>query len=177
MLHAQYRSVWIEAPAGMGKTTLVEEFLRRIQNESLKPWIVHAHLRERSSNSLASFVEALGVTLQTLTEQQREKLFSGLTSFYQERAKKIVGGGNVQSMDMEEAITTAGYILKQLSKYFPLVVIIEDIHVLKGEMSFYALRHLQAIMEQVPILTIFISRPSEEKYLKQFQEHVDEGRV
>src|SRR2546427_11733082 len=78
MLHAQYRSVWIEAPAGMGKTTLVEEFLRRINNESLKPWIVHAHLRERSSSSLASFVEALGATLQALSEKQQEKLFSGL---------------------------------------------------------------------------------------------------
>ena len=169
MLHAQYRSVWLEAPAGMGKTTLVEEFLRRLQSQSMKPWIVHAHLRERSSNSLATFVEALGVKLQTLSEEQRNKLFSGLTPFYHERAKKIVGGGSVQSMDMEEAITTTGYILKQLSKYFPLVVIVEDLHVLKGEMSFHALRHLLAIVEHVPILTIFISRPSDEKYFHEFQ--------
>ena len=206
MLHAQYRSVWIEAPAGMGKTTLVEEFLKRIISFStpasvgaqqmnvsvsshssaaplqrqliqpLRPWIIHAHLRERSSNSLASFVEALGATLQTLTEQQREKLFSKLTSFYQEHARRIVGGGNVQSMDMEEAITTAGYILKRLSFYFPLVVIIEDIHVLKGEMSFYALRHLQAIVEHIPMMFLFVSRPSEEKELKEFcKQTLNEG--
>src|SRR5207302_1658355 len=110
--------------------------------------------------------------LQTLTEAQREKLFSGLTTFYRERAQKIVGGGNIQSMNMEEAVTTSGYILKKLSYYFPLVLIIEDIHVLKGELSFYALRHLQAIIEHVPVLVLYISRPSEEKSLKQFHQQV-----
>ena len=185
MLHAQYRSVWIEAPAGVGKTTLVEEFLRRIDISSrvqrddrspLKPWIVHAHLRERSSNSLASLVEALGITLQALTTKQQEALFGNLTLFYQERARKIVAGESVQGMGMEETMSTVGYILKQLSKHFPLVVIIEDLHLLKGEVSFYALRNLQAILEHVPLMMVYISRPSEEKYFRQYQQQAIEER-
>jgi DNA-binding SARP family transcriptional activator len=145
LLDGEPRSVWMAGPAGVGKSRLLDEIKELARDHAARSLVVHAKWYEGENIEFGPLSNALEVL--------RPALAAPL-------AARIFRDGMAASVDAAvEAVQIA-------SRRYPVIIILDDLHYLDSSEE---LGRFVAALEEIPVLVIATTRPSDDQILRSFR--------
>ncbi len=145
LLEGEPRAVWMSGAAGAGKSRLLDELKARARDHTARSLVVHAKWYEGEGVELGPLSNALEVL--------RPAIAAPL-------AARIYRDGAVVTVDAAvEAVQIA-------SRRYPVVLILDDLHYLGSSNE---LGRFVAAIEEIPLLLVVTTRPTENPALRSFR--------
>jgi len=145
LLEGEPRGVWMTGAAGAGKSRLLDELKSTARDHTARSLVVHAKWYEGEGIELGPLSNALEVL--------RPALAAPL-------AARIYRDGAVVTVDAAvEAVQIA-------SRRYPVVLILDDLHYLNSSNE---LGRFVAAIEEIPLLLVVTTRPTENPALRSFR--------
>ena len=161
----------IEGASGVGKTSLVDEALDQLRDESPSLWVLRSRCHERESvpyNALDGLVDQLGQALQEISTAVRQRIGRGfdiealVQLFPTLRVARGLGAHAEVNPDpvrrREAAFTALKGVLRRVARRYPLALVLDDLHWMDAD-SQALLQELCRGSDAPEALVVLIRRP------------------
>lgn len=145
LLEGEPRALWMAGPAGVGKSRLLDELRNRMRDHTARTLVVHAKWYEGEGIEFGPLSNALDVLKPVIAAPVAARIFRE--------------GAIANSEAAVEAVQVA-------SRRYPIVLIFDDLHYLDSSAE---LEKFVAALEEIPVLVIATTRPSENDVLRSFR--------
>ncbi len=164
------RLLCITGEPGIGKTTLVEDFLAQLSEQPEPPWITRGHCSERLAGSEAylPFLEALEILVQGEFRDPVVRSMAVLAPSWHAQVVPAIPSdqstaprpGEMTAGSQERMKRELGNLLQELSRLHPLIFFFDDIH-WADVSTVDLLAYLATRFESTRLLTLVTYRPTE----------------
>lgn len=145
LLEGEPRAVWMTGPPGVGKSRLLDELKNVVRDHTARSLIVHAKWYEGEGIEFGPLSNALEILKPVIAAPVAARIFRDGT----------VANGEAAV----EAVQVA-------SRRYPVVLIFDDLHYLDSSTE---LEKFVAALEEIPVLVIATTRPTESDILASFR--------